>query len=53
MSEKGIKLLHSKKILPGVKCVNMDFYEICVYGKQKRVSFVNTRKENKSEFCED
>ena len=52
MSEKGMKVLHSKKVLPGLKCVNMDFYECCVYGKQKRVSFVKTRKENKSEKLE-
>ena len=36
MSEKGMKSLHSKKFLPGLKCVNMDFCEICVYGKQKK-----------------
>ena len=30
----------------------MDFYEICVYGKQKRVSFVKTGKENKKEKLE-
>ena len=47
MSEKGMKVLHSKKVLPGLKCVNMDFYESCVNGKQKRVSFVKTGKENK------
>ena len=33
MSEKGMKLLHSKKVLLGLKCVNMDFYESCVYEK--------------------
>ena len=33
MSEKGMKLLHSKKVLPGLKCVNMDLYKICVHGK--------------------
>ena len=36
MSEKGLKVLHSKKVLSGLKCVNMDFYEICVYGKRRR-----------------
>ena len=41
MSEKGMKVLHSKKVLPGLKCVNMDFYESCVYGKQKRMNFVS------------
>ena len=52
MSEKGMKVLHSKKVLPGLKCVNMDFCESCVYGKQKRVIFVKTWKEKKSERLE-
>ena len=52
MSEKDMRLLHSKKFLPGLKCVNMDFCESCVYGKQKRVSFVKTGKENKKEKLE-
>ena len=52
MSEKFIKLLHSNKVLLGLKCVNMDFYENCVYGKKKRVSFVKIGKENKSEKLE-
>ena len=52
MSEKGIKVLHSKKFLPGLKCVNMDLCESCVYGKQKRVSFVKTRKENTNDKLE-
>ena len=52
MSEKGMKVLHSKKVLPGLKCVNMDFCESCVYGKQKRVSFVKAGNENKSERLE-
>ena len=52
MSEKGMRVLHSKKVLPGLKCVNMDFCESCVYGKQKRVSFVKAGKENKKEKLE-
>ena len=52
MSEKGMKLLYSKKVLPSLKCVNIDFCKSCVYGKQKRVSFEKTRKENKSEKLE-
>ena len=36
----------------GMKCVNMDLYESCVYGKQKRVSFVKSGKENKKEKLE-
>ena len=47
-----MKVLHSKKVLPSLKCVNMDFYESCVYGKKKRVSFVKTGKENKKEKLE-
>ena len=35
ISEKCIKVIHSKKVLPSFKCVNMDFYKICVYEKQK------------------
>ena len=52
MSEKGMKLLHSKQVLPGLKYVNIDFYKIYVYGKQKRVSFVKSGKENKDENLE-
>ena len=33
MSEKGMKVLHSKNVLLGMKCVNMEFCESCVYGK--------------------
>ena len=47
MNEKAMKVIHSKKVWPGPKCVNMDFCEICVYRKQKRVSFVKTGKEKK------
>lgn len=47
-----MKVLHSKKVLPSLKCVNMDFCESCVYGKQKRVSFVKIGKENKREKLE-
>ena len=52
MSEKGIKVLHSKQFLPGMKCVNMENYISCMYGKQKRVSFVKTRKEKREEKLE-
>ena len=49
MSEKGMKVIHSKKCLPGMKCVTMDFYECSVYGKQKRVNFVKIGKKNRQE----
>ena len=47
-----MKVLHSKKVLLGLKCVNMDFYESCMYGKKERVSFVKTGKENKKQKLE-
>ena len=52
MSEKGMKVLNSNQVFPSLKCINMDFCESCVYGKQKRVSFAKTRKENKKEKLE-
>jgi hypothetical protein len=47
MSAKGMKLLHSKNVSLGLKCVNMYLYENCVYGKQKRVSFFKDGKHKK------
>ena len=47
-----MKIIHSKQDLLGLKCVNMDFCESCVYGKQKKVSFVKSEKKKKSERLE-
>ena len=33
MSEKGMKILHSRNFLSGLKNVDLDFYENCIYGK--------------------
>jgi hypothetical protein len=44
MSAKGMKVIHSKNFLSGLKCVSMDFYEIYMYEKQKRFSFLKDRK---------
>ena len=33
MSAKGMKILHGKKLLPGLKDVNLKFCENCVFGK--------------------
>eukprot|EP00253_Pinus_taeda_P023019 PITA_23019 len=33
MSEKGMKILHSRNSLPGLKNVDLDFRENCIYGK--------------------
>ena len=35
MIEKGMKVLHSKKVVPSLKCVNMDFCESCVHGQKR------------------
>jgi hypothetical protein len=47
MSEKGIQTLHKINLFLDLKQIDLDFYENCVYGKQKRV-----RKEKKSERLE-
>eukprot|EP00253_Pinus_taeda_P024886 PITA_24886 len=52
MSEKGVKILHSKNLLLGLKNVDLDFCENCIYGKQKRVRFLRVGKEKKSEKLE-
>ena len=44
MSEKGIKILHSRNLFPGLKNVDLDFCENCIYGKQKRVTFLRVGK---------
>jgi len=43
MSDKEIKMMLSKDQLSGLKSVELDFCEDCVYGKQKRVSFSMVR----------
>eukprot|EP00253_Pinus_taeda_P004888 PITA_04888 len=48
MSDKGMKILHSRNLLSGLKNVDLDFCENCIYGKQKRVRFLRVGKEKKS-----
>jgi hypothetical protein len=52
MSEKGIQILHKINLFLDLKQIDLDFYEHCVYGKQKRVIFLRVRKEKKSERLE-
>jgi len=52
MSEKGMQILHSRNLLPGLKYVDLNFCENCVYGKQKRVRFLRVGKEKKIEKLE-
>ncbi|KAK2998182.1 hypothetical protein RJ639_023322 [Escallonia herrerae] len=40
-----LRLLHSKNALPGMKNIQLDFCEGCVYGKQKRASFQRDGKK--------
>jgi len=37
LSEKGMLILHSRNLFPGLKHVDLDFCENYVYGKHKRV----------------
>jgi hypothetical protein len=52
MSEKGMHILHKINLFPYLKQIDLDFYEHCVYGKQKIVRFLRVRKEKKSERLE-
>ena len=52
MSEKGMQIIHSRKLLQDQKQVSLEFCENCVYGKQKRVIFIRVWKPNKSEKLE-
>jgi hypothetical protein len=49
MSEKGMQILHKINLLPDLNQIDLDFYEHCVYRKQKRVRFLRVEKEKKSE----
>lgn len=52
MSEKGMKIMHSKGRLPGLHSVKIDMCEDCILGKQKRVSFQTSGRTPKKERLE-
>ncbi|KAL2246115.1 UNVERIFIED_CONTAM: Retrovirus-related Pol polyprotein from transposon TNT 1-94 [Sesamum indicum] len=52
MSEKGMNVLKSKGRLPGLKSVEVGHCEHCVFGKQKRVSFLTTGRTPRKEKLE-
>ena len=52
MSEKGMQILHSRKLLPDLKQVSLELCENCVYGKNKRVRFLRVGKRKTSENLE-
>jgi len=49
---EGIKIMLSKDKLSGLKSIDLNFCEDCVYGKQRRVSFSKVRKTLKAERLE-
>ena len=51
-SEKGMKVMFSKDKLLGLKSIDLNLSENCVYGKQMRVSFSKARKTLKAERSE-
>ena len=52
MSEKGLKILVGKSLLPGLKSYNLDLCEHCIYGRQRRVSFLRSGHERKIDLLE-
>ena len=46
--QEGNEDVLSKDKMSGLKSVELDFYEHCVYGMQKRVSFLTVRKDLKA-----
>lgn len=52
MSEKGLRVMHSKGKLAGLRSVNIDMCEDCILGKQKRVSFQKSGRTPRKEKLE-
>ena len=52
MSEKGLKILVGKNILPGLRSYELDLCEHCIYGRQRRVSFMRGGHERKKNLLE-
>lgn len=44
LSKKGMKILHSRGKLLGLKALDLEFCEDCVYEKQRKVSFTKGAK---------
>ncbi|KAL3830794.1 hypothetical protein ACJIZ3_019596 [Penstemon smallii] len=52
MSEKGMKIMHSKGKLPNLQSIDIDMCEDCILGKHKRVSFQTSGRTPKKEKLE-
>ena len=50
MTEKGLKILAGKNLLPSLKSYELDLCEPCIYGTQCNVSFLSGGHERKKEF---
>ena len=47
LSEKGLKILIGKNLLPGLKSYSLDLCEHSIYGRQRRVSFLRGGHDKK------
>ncbi|WVZ03536.1 hypothetical protein V8G54_024342 [Vigna mungo] len=52
MSEKGMRIMHSKRKLPSLRSIEFDMCEDCILGKHKRVSFQRSERIPKKERLE-
>jgi len=52
MSEKGLKILVGKNLLPSLKSYNLDLCKQCICGKQRRVSFLRSGHDRKKNVLE-
>ena len=52
MSEKGLKILVGKNLLPGLRSYELDLCGHCIYGRQCRVSFMRGGHERKNNRLE-
>ena len=52
MNEKGMNIMLSKDELSGLKSIDLDFCEDCIYEKQRRVNFSKVRKTLKAKRLE-
>ena len=47
ISERGMKVLADRKLLPSLKSIDLKFCEHCVYGKQARQKFKSRKHTSK------
>ncbi|XP_073122973.1 uncharacterized mitochondrial protein AtMg00300-like [Henckelia pumila] len=47
MSERGMKILSERKLLPGITKVNLPFCEHCITSKQHRLKFGTSNAKSK------